>query len=140
MVLIAVMLATALPETGIYVDAVESVAMESMDVVNLIEDVSNGNIADETVSDGNEGREEKELTTVDAEIVASKTVNDCTWTLDSDGILTVRDSEGETGKSGDWGFSDYKEQIKTVDMDISYGTKLDYMFSNCTNLESAKSK
>ena len=116
------------------------IVSEELEITGPSEEDDGGIIADETPSDWNDKPEENEIEEETTEIVANKTVNGCTWTLDSDGNMVIRDSEGEAGASGNWGFDDYKDQIKSVDMDISKGTHLASIFYKCTKLESAKIK
>ena len=102
-------------------------------------DVGSGNICVKTVSDGNEGQELNKSMPEFAEILASGISRGCAWTLDVDGNLVVRDSDGEYG-TDEWGWNDYRKEVKTVDMDISYTDSVAYMFYGYIAMESARIK
>ena len=115
----------------------EPTAPEDPGVTEEPGDVSGGNIGVETVSDGNEGQEENNSVPESAEILASGISRGCSWTLDVDGNLVVRDSDGEYG-TYNWGWWNYQDKIKYVDMDISYADSLAQMFYGCKEMRSAR--
>lgn len=107
-------------------------------------DISDGNEWKKDVSgnnDGEDGTQEGSIQTDSTGIVASGISRGCAWTIDTEGNLVVRDGSGEYDwkEWEPWGWKKYKENIKTVDMDISF-TDMGGMFWDCTNLETAKVK
>ena len=105
-------------------------------------DISDGNEWKKDVSgnnDGEDGTQEGSIQTDSTGIVASGISRGCAWTIDTEGNLVVRDSSDDWKEWESWGWKKYKENIKTVDMDISLAD-VGGMFWDCTNLETAKVK
>ena len=107
-------------------------------------DISDGNEWKKDITgnnDGEGGTQEGSIQTDSTGIVASGISRGCAWTIDTEGNLVVRDGSGEYDwkEWEPWGWEKYKENIKTVDMDISF-TDMGGMFWDCTNLETAKVK
>ena len=100
-------------------------------------DVSGSNGVQGDVSDGNTEPEEN-IQIASGENIASGISRGCAWTLDAEGKLVVRDSDGTYG-TDNWGWKDYKDKIKTADVNISYAD-LEGMFAECTSLTNAKVK
>ena len=100
-------------------------------------DVSGSNGVQGDVSDGNTEPEEN-IQIASGENIASGISRGCAWTLDAEGKLVVRDSDG-TYDTDNWGWEDYKDKIKTADVNISYAD-LEGMFAECTSLTNAKVK
>ena len=100
-------------------------------------DVSGSNGVQGDVSDGNTEPEENILIAT-GENIASGISRGCAWTIDAEGNLVVRDSDGTYG-TDNWGWKDYKDKIKTADVNISYAD-LEGMFAECTSLTNAKVK
>ena len=100
-------------------------------------DVSGSNGVQGDVSDGNMEPEEN-IQIASGENIASGISRGCAWTLDAEGKLIVRDSDGTYG-TDNWGWKDYEDKIKTADVNISYAD-LEGMFAECTSLTNAKVK
>ena len=100
-------------------------------------DVSGSNGVQGDVSDGNTEPEEN-IQIASGENIASGISRGCAWTIDAEGNLVVRDSDGTYG-TDNWGWKDYKDKIKTADVNISYAD-LEGMFAECTSLTNAKVK
>lgn len=74
-------------------------------------------------------------------LIAAEAVNGCFWKLYSDGTLVIRDyTEGLTENNAFWGFRNYSNRITKVDMDISEGINLSYMFNGFGNMKEATIK
>ena len=105
-------------------------------------DISDGNEWKKDVSgnnDGEGGTQEGSIQMDSTGIIASGISRGCAWTIDTEGNLVVRDGSDDWKELEEWGWDKYKENIKTVDMDISFAG-VGGMFWNCTNLETAKVK
>lgn len=162
MILTAVMLVTALPETGIHVEAARSstleilqtneknvevegnVAISSNDVGDgdlLPGDVSNGDETSGTVSGGNVPDEEDNGSIFLSENVVGGDCgaegNNVKWSLDLEtGILTVNGSgimKDYYEGSAPW-YSQYKESIKKVIIEDGITTIGEYAFYGLANL------
>jgi len=131
---------TLLSANEVVANAADRESISGDDVSNG--DVSGNNDVQEDVSEGNSEPEE-ERSTVSEVNIASGISRGCAWTLDSEENLVVRDSvlyfgNGNYGTEN-WGWLNYKDKIKTADVDIPYAD-LEGMFDGCTSLTNAKVK
>ena len=143
----ALVVATALPSTGLDVLAAQP--------EEATEDASSGDAPGEETGEetqtGNPDEENGEEVTseesnvIDATseywevgMITGRIVNGCIWKFYDDGTLVIRDyTQGITEQSSDWGFGNYKNQFKKVDMDITEGYNLQDMFYYASSLEEA---
>ena len=92
---------------------------------------------EETVNETEEivtGEDSGTLESVTATIVAEGTDQNISWSLDSDGALTISGSGDTEYNSRPW--LNYTDQIKTATVDVSGITDASGFFKNCENLTS----
>lgn len=99
--------------------------------------ISTGDVSGGDISDGDTEKEDEK--NISGESVSSGISRGCAWTIDAEGNLVVRDSDGTYG-TDDWGWLDYKDEIKTADVDITELNVPSRMFAGCTYLKKAKIK
>ena len=99
--------------------------------------ISTGDVSGGDISDGDTEKEDEK--NISGESVSSGISRGCAWTIDAEGNLVVRDSDGTYG-TDDWGWLDYKDEIKTADVDVTELNVPSRMFAGCTYLKKAKIK
>ena len=99
--------------------------------------ISAGDVSGGDISDGDMEKEDEK--NFSGESIASGISRGCAWTIDAEGNLIVRDSDGEYGTK-EWGWLEYTNDIKKVDVDILYVDQTCEMFLNCKNMTEAKIK
>lgn len=139
--LAAVLLTATLFEGKVNVVAAESreqVSSTTGEAIVMTEakSISAGDVSGGDISDGDTEKEDEK--NISGESVTSGISRGCAWTLDAEGNLVVRDSDGTYG-TDNWGWKDYKDKIKTADVNISYAD-LRGMLEDCISLTSAKVK
>ena len=139
--LAAVLLTATLFEGKVNVVAAESreqVSSTTGEAIVMTEtkSISAGDVSGGDISDGDTEKEDEK--NISGESVTSGISRGCAWTIDAEGKLVVRDSDGTYG-TDNWGWKDYKDKIKTADVNISYAD-LRGMLEDCISLTSAKVK
>ena len=79
--------------------------------------------------------QEEEIDILSEDNIASGSYKGCNWVLNKNGKLTVRATRSDAELDDDW--EDYAEQIKEVDIDVPYCSRLSGMFQDYSNLEKA---
>lgn len=77
-----------------------------------------------------------------ASVVDSGTCGSCTWTLDSDGLLTISSgtlASNDTNSSDFWPWKECATQVQSVQLDgtVRSGDSLSFMFCGCENMTNA---